>query len=113
MKKNEFKISIQELEIFAIIGIEKNERLSKQKLIIDFRCLYNKPDKDFLDYSVIAGKIEEMLVVNKFLLIEDALEYIINYFMRHYLSIVELDLKITKPDILINCFVSCQKSLKR
>jgi len=106
MKKNKlYKIHINNLRFQAIIGILEDERINEQEVIINFKAKYDK-DIEFVDYSHIANLMEEMMVCNKYMLLEDAISDIINSIQKKYNSITKIKLKITKPNILKLCEVS-------
>lgn len=103
------KISIKNLTFKCIIGILDFERVKKQRVIIDISFKYDfKDQKNFIDYSQIAKKVEKTMKKKKFLLIEDALLHLENKLYKKY-PIKSLKIKITKPNIMKNCEVSVAK----
>jgi len=106
-KEHNFRIHIEELSFETIIGILPKERTSKQKVIIDLSCEYSygNSKNNFIDYSNIVRDIKEIFNEKKFELLEEALIYIEDVLTKKY-AIQNLQLKITKPDILKNCKVS-------
>ncbi|WP_072679834.1 dihydroneopterin aldolase [Arcobacter sp. LA11] len=100
------KIYIENLTFDCIIGILDFEREKEQKVVIDLSFKYNyKNPKNFIDYSKISKKIEQIMKKKKFELLEDAIIYIDKYLNSKY-KIKKLKIKISKPDILTNCIVS-------
>ena len=100
------KISIENLSFDCIIGILDFERVRPQKVVIDLLFKYDFKNKDsFIDYSIIAKEVENIMIDKKFELLEDAIIFIEKYLINKY-KIKKLKLKISKPDILPNCVVS-------
>lgn len=102
-------IHIKDFEIYAIIGILDFERVSEQKIVIDIKILYDYNQNSFINYADISSLVEEILIKNKFLLIEDALLSLKKEIMILYPLIKELEIEIKKPDIIPNCIVSVSK----
>ena len=101
------KIDIKELTFKSIIGILPIEREKKQKVIVDIKCEYKfyKNTDDFVDYSKIAKFTKKYIKKNKFFLIEDAILSLKSELYSKF-KIDNLQIKITKPDILKDCKVS-------
>ncbi len=103
-KKQLYNIHINSLSFKAIIGILDFERVKKQKIIVDFSSTYDK-NIEFIDYGYVAKKIKKMIKKNKYFLIEDALMDIKNKMQKKYKTIKNINIQITKPDILQSCKV--------
>jgi dihydroneopterin aldolase len=101
------KVFIEELEFKAILGILDFERKQKQKIVVDldFEYDFNSKSKDFIDYSVVALDIKKTIRNKKFLLIEDAVLFLTKKLIKKY-KVRNINIKITKPNILKNCKVS-------
>jgi len=99
------KIQIKELRFKCIIGILPKERINEQEVIIDTSFIYAYEKDSFIDYSLVANDIKNIMINKKFELLEDALLFIKNDLKTSY-NMKKLRLKITKPDILPDCFVS-------
>lgn len=101
------RVEIKELEFKCIIGILKEERVKKQRVLIDvsFDYTYDKKERDFVDYAEVAKTIEKIMKKEKFFLIEEALLKL-KKDLKEKFFIENLSLNITKPDILHNCRVS-------
>ena len=100
------KVSIENLNFKCIIGILDFERVTKQKVVINIFFEYDFEDKsNFIDYSKVASKVEKIMKKEKFQLLEDAITYIQTYLNNKH-PIKNLQIKISKPDILKNCVVS-------
>ncbi len=104
-------IHIEKLSFKAIIGLLEFERHTPQRIIIDLQVHYNYDAKDnfFIDYAHLAELIKEIMIKGKFELIESALVTLESQIIQTYSKIRELEIKITKPDILNNCQVAVSK----
>jgi len=99
------KIEINNLEFKCIIGILNFERAKKQKVIINVSFEYDFIDNVFIDYQEVANLIKKTMKQAKFELLEDAVKHIEKLLYETY-DIKNLNLKISKPNILKNCIVS-------
>ncbi|MEA3513637.1 MAG: dihydroneopterin aldolase [Campylobacterota bacterium] len=101
------KIKIKDLTFDCVIGILPFERKKTQRVIVNisFKYDFNPLDDNFIDYSEISSFVENIMKKKKFLLIEDALNFLYNKLNSNY-NIKKLKLKISKPDIMPNCVVS-------
>jgi dihydroneopterin aldolase len=106
-----YKISIENLEFTTIIGVLQSERVKAQRVVVDADILYSR-DQDYIDYAKVVEIIVDDIVQKKYSLIEDALDSLGKLLKKNYLNIKELEIKITKPDILQNCKVSVTKLIK-
>lgn len=106
-----FKIEIEKLKFDTIIGILDFERVNKQKVVIDFSCEYILKD-NFIDYADVKDIIKNMMIQKEYKLIEDALVEIIDTLVAKYPQMCNINLKISKPDILQDCVVSVSKKLR-
>ena len=102
-------IEIKDLEFLTIIGILDFERITPQKVRINCRIDYDY-NGDFLNYALVADKIETTLKVEQFELIEEALLHLKSTLKGEFSLINTLFLKISKPDILTNCEVSLSET---
>ncbi len=103
------KIHIDALTLSCIIGILDFERTKEQKVIVDLIAQYTFEDNKFLDYSRIAIDIIDKLKNEKYRLLEEAILGIGRMILEKYPQIENLELKLTKPDIMPNCTVSLSK----
>ena len=103
------KVYIEDLSFKTIIGLLPFERVNKQNVIINasFEYRYDEKKKDFVDYSLVAKEIKSIIKKGKFELIEEGLETLHKKLYRQF-PIKNLQIKITKPDILKECRVSVQ-----
>ena len=98
-------IFIEDLKFQAIIGILDFEREKPQDVIINLEIEYNYKD-EFINYAEVATHIKKSMILEKFLLIEDALSSLSKSLKKEFQQILSLNLKITKPSILSDCQVS-------
>jgi dihydroneopterin aldolase len=103
------KVYIEDLTFKAIIGLLPFERVKKQTVIVNasFEYRYNDKEKDFVDYSKVAEEIKKSIKKEKFELIEEALETLHKKLYKKF-PLKNLQIKITKPDILKECRVSVE-----
>jgi len=99
------KIEINNLEFKCIIGILNFERAKKQKVIINVSFEYDFIDNTFIDYQEVVNLVKKTMKQEKFELLEDAVKNIEKLLYEAY-DIKNLNLKISKPNILKNCIVS-------
>jgi len=99
------KIEINNLTFKCIIGILVFERIKKQKVIINVSFDYIFSKDFFIDYSEVSNIIKTTMKEKKFLLLEDAILFINNLLTNKY-PISNLQIKISKPDILKDCIVT-------
>ncbi len=103
-----YTIYIEDLKIEAIIGILDYERLSPQPIVAQCKIEYIKDREKFINYAEVASMIEKMLIAQKYALIEEALEEIIEALIRDFGQIKSIRLKLSKPKILENCIVGVE-----
>jgi dihydroneopterin aldolase len=99
------KIEINKLRFKCIIGILPFERIKKQKVIINTSFEYIFTKDMFIDYSEVSALLKSTMKKQKFLLLEDAILYIEKLLLNKY-PITNLQIKISKPDILKDCIVT-------
>lgn len=98
------KIYIQDLTFDCIIGILDFERKQKQKVIVNISFDYVYSKNYFIDYSKVSKYIKKKMIKKKFKLLEDAIFYFEKKLNKKY-KIKNLNIKITKPNILKDCLV--------
>lgn len=101
------KIEISNLTFKCIIGILENERIKKQKVMIDLSFEYEFSKDNFINYADVANLVEKTMKKEKFLLLEDAILHLETLLNNSY-NITNLKIKISKPNILKNCVVSLE-----
>jgi dihydroneopterin aldolase len=104
------KVKIQDLTFECIIGILPHEREKEQRVSIDvtFEYYFKEDGSNLVDYADVVSYIESTMKEKKFGLIEDAILYLRKTLRQRY-EIVNLSVKIAKPDILNNCVVSIEE----
>ena len=101
------KIHIKELSFDVIIGILEFERIHSQRVIVNIEIDYNFTKESFIDYSIIALRVEEMMRENQYLLLENALIDISDDIYSTYNTLINsIEIEIIKPDIIENSIVS-------
>jgi len=103
-----FTIIIEELKVDAIIGILDSERSHPQPVFVDCFIDYTKEGDDYINYAEVVDLIENMLVKNRYGLLEVALEEIIEKLFKTFKQIKNVKLKLSKPNILDNCIVGVE-----
>ncbi|SHO81751.1 Dihydroneopterin aldolase [hydrothermal vent metagenome] len=105
------RIHIKELSFEVIIGILEFERMHNQQVIVNMDIEYKFDKDNFIDYSIIALRVEEMMLENQYQLIEDALNDINNDIYSKYSNLItNIKIEIIKPNIIDNCIVSVSNS---
>ena len=99
------KIEINNLTFKCIIGILDFERVKKQRVILNVSFNYIFTKDIFIDYAEVSKLLKSTMKEQKFLLLEDAILYIENILLNKY-QITNLQIKISKPDILKDCIVT-------
>ncbi|HIP11705.1 MAG TPA: dihydroneopterin aldolase [Arcobacter sp.] len=104
------KVNIEDLTFDCIIGILDFEREKEQKVILDisFEYFFNDNGSNYIDYSEIVFFVEDTMKKEQFKLIEDAILFIRKKLKTKY-DIENLKIKISKPDIMLNCVVSVEE----
>jgi dihydroneopterin aldolase len=105
-----YKIEIDSLEFDTIIGILAHERVSTQRVVVEFSGEYEM-SSDFINYVDIRDTIINNMNEKKFELLESALDDTIALIAQNYKELKNIYLKISKPDILDNCNVSVSKKV--
>ncbi len=103
-------ISINDLEVYAIIGILDIEKETPQRIIVDLEASYEYEDRDtFVDYAKIVDMISYDLKKSRYGLLEDAINALAVLLKSEFPHIYDLRISITKPDIIPNCKVALFK----
>ncbi|BAP58630.1 dihydroneopterin aldolase [Candidatus Tachikawaea gelatinosa] len=95
-------IFIEELVVFAKIGIYAWEKKIQQKLILDIKISWrkNELDRKYINYSHIVSKILIYIANKKFSLIESFAEEIAALLMQSF-KILGVCIKVRKPNAII------------
>lgn len=102
-------INIEELTFECIIGLLDFERITPQKIIIDLKIDYSYKENIFINYAEVIALLEKEMTLNKYELLETALDELIKKLCLNFTLIERLELKIAKPDIISNAKVSLSK----
>ncbi|CZE50311.1 dihydroneopterin aldolase [Campylobacter geochelonis] len=97
-------VLVEELEFSTIIGLLDFERLTPQKVVISAKFRAD----EFMDYAKICQILEEDFNENKFLKVEDALEFFEVKFKRQFNSLKYFYMKIIKKEIIKNAKVGAE-----
>ena len=103
-------IEIENLNFKAIIGILDFERVKKQRVVVNLKASYQYENGEYINYVDICKTVKKTIKKEKFELLEDAIESIENKIISKYPNIEQLNIKISKPDILKDCIVSLSKN---
>jgi dihydroneopterin aldolase len=104
-----YKVNIGSLTFDCIIGILDFERVNEQKVVIDCSFEYEKKDQ-FIDYVIVRNMIKDMMISNRYELLEDAIDDITKVLYQRHPQMHSLHVKISKPDILNDCIVSVESA---
>ena len=104
------KIFINDLQINAIIGILDFERITPQKITVDFEAEYQYNKKDFVDYAQIRELIITNISNNSYFLIEEALSDLKENIKKSFPLLSNIKLKITKIEIFDDCSVGLEST---
>ena len=105
-------ILIESLTFETIIGILDHERITPQQVRIDCTIDYPYSAGNFINYADVTQIIEATMKHERFELIETALNLLGTTLKQNFPLIKELTLSIRKPDILSNCTVGVQHTIR-
>ena len=105
-------IEIEALTFEVIIGLLDFERERPQRIIVDIEASYDYTGSNFVNYADMVSDIQEELKKKKYTLLEDALLGVKNKLHTKYPQIHDLQIKISKPDILKECTVALRDKWK-
>ena len=94
-------VLIENLEFKTIIGMLEFERTKAQKIKINAKFQAH----EFIDYALVCEILENEFNKNKFVKVEDALNYFCHFFKKKYPTINYFFMKIIKKEILQNADV--------
>ena len=98
-------IYIENLTFKCIVGILDFERKKRQRVIVNLSCDYEFKDGSFIDYAEVSELVKRTMKDKKFKLLEDAVKTLSELIKNKY-EVENLQLKISKPNILKDCVVS-------
>ncbi len=95
-------LSIENLNIKAIIGVLESERTTSQNLHIKAKItyFYSVQEEAYIDYALVSEMICQKLQNEKYDLLESALCDIAQHLKSVFPAITSLEIHIKKPDIL-------------
>jgi dihydroneopterin aldolase len=102
-----YKIVIEDLTFKAILGVLEKERNEEQLVVVCAKIEY-EDKKNFVDYAKVCEIIEDTIKKGKFILIEDAIDVLVEKIKTAYPQIKSIYLKIRKPEILKNALVGVE-----
>lgn len=98
-------IVVKNINVVCIIGIDDHERHNPQKISVDLelylplaKAAKSGKMSDTVDYSVLVRQIRKMLLEERYLLLESAVESIAKYVMTHK-KIQKAAVTITKSQV--------------
>ena len=110
------KIHIENLTCSASVGVYENEKLNKQKIIINLEILLINKMKthtdnlnDVADYGKFRRIVLDVINSKHFNLIESLADNLIKK-LKTFEKVEKVKIKITKPDIFDDCSVSYEIS---
>ncbi len=103
-----YTICIENLKVEAVIGILDKERITPQLIVAHCFIEYKKSFDLFINYAEVVAVIKNMLIEHKYDLLEDALVEIVDALCVNFRQIESIKLKLSKPEILINCVVGVE-----
>ena len=106
------QICINNLTCKIIIGILPKERVTPQCVNINAKVTYPYAGENFIDYAVLCTFIENDLKEEKYFLLEEAIQSLIQKIKNFHPTIQKISLKISKPDILPNAMASVKLKVK-
>jgi len=99
-------IYVDDLKFQCIIGILDFERVTPQEVIVNLSAEYTYKKEYFINYAEIVDIVKNNLIQNKYYLLEDALNHLIETLCANFSAIEKISIKITKPSILADAKVS-------
>jgi len=103
-------IHIEDLTFNVIIGLLDFERDRPQRVIINLEASYAYSNDKFIDYADMVLLIQNKLKEERYKLLENALLGLKEVLYTTYPQLSSLSIKVTKPDILVECTVSLSKT---
>jgi 7,8-dihydroneopterin aldolase/epimerase/oxygenase len=98
-------IYIENLTFKCIVGILDFERKKRQRVIVNLSFDYEFKDGSFIDYAEVSELVKRTMKDKKFKLLEDAVKTLSELIKNKY-EVENLQLKISKPNILKDCVAS-------
>ncbi len=108
----EYRIDIEHIEFYAIIGLLPHERSIAQKVLAHTTLWYDYDSKGYIDYAKVAKLIKTNIQQKEFKLLEEALLDTLELLHENFPAIKKGTLRITKPQILSDATPSVSLTLK-
>jgi len=105
------RVTLEELHVECIVGILPHERTTPQRLTVKCVVDYDYREGLFVDYALLAHRIETLLIDRQFGLLEEAIAALFVSIPQHFSNIQKIELTLSKPDILDNGIASVSDSL--
>ena len=113
-------VYIQNLNIQCIVGILPHERKQKQQLLLNIEVDYDFEEAknsehitNAVDYTQIAKNVEDLLVFQKYQLIETAVEAIADLLFRKWPRLEKCSIQIKKPSAIANADFAAVKIVRK
>ncbi|MBP9491657.1 MAG: dihydroneopterin aldolase [Sulfurospirillum sp.] len=106
------KIHIKDLTFETIVGLLETERVTPQKVSLHVKITYDFDGTHFIDYAQVCALITKEMQIQRYFLLEEALEGIYSKILSNYPYIRKISLKIFKPTILSNALVGVSHTFK-
>ncbi|MSN96165.1 dihydroneopterin aldolase [Campylobacter sp. FMV-PI01] len=97
-------ILVEDLEIECIIGLLDFERKIPQKICINAKFRAD----EFVDYSYVCEVLKDSFENEKFLKVEDGLNFFAKKFKENFKSLGYFYMKIMKPNIILDANVGAE-----
>ncbi len=97
-------VFVEDLRFETIIGLLDFERSAPQEIKIDASF----EASEFIDYAHVCDYFKFEMQKQKFVKVEDAIEFFVNDFKRKYPTLKCLNLKISKTKIISNAIVGAK-----
>ncbi len=108
----EYRIDIEHIEFYAIIGLLPHERSIAQKVIAHATLWYDYSGQNYIDYAKATHIIKTNIQKKRFELLEEALHDTLTLLHTSFPAITKASLRITKPQILPDATPSVSLTLK-
>jgi dihydroneopterin aldolase len=104
-------IRLKDLSVFAFHGVYDYERKAGTNFSLDVEIALPKPAADALestlDYTQLAGVINEASIEETFNLLETWAEHLIDAVMTQYAEVISVKIRIRKPGSALDLPLEC------
>jgi len=105
---NRFNITIKDLTLDVVIGVLKEERSKRQRVIVNANIEYDL-EEHFLDYVQVVEAISNLLEYKLYDTLENAIDGIIKALKVDFPEITKINLQIQKPEVFNNALIGLSK----